>query len=68
MTGKPSYKQALIADILTFKNNPYSEAELSTLRTIKIQTILQDLVLSRGNPIQKMSDQERMLYSEMQWH
>lgn len=68
MTNKPSYKQALISEILTFKNNEYTEIELLRLRATACQSILSDLILSRGNPIQKMTSQEMMMYSEMQWH
>lgn len=68
MKTKPSYKQALIVEILSFKNNVYTEQELTSLRVIKVSEILSELVLSRGNPIQKMTSQEMMMYSEMQWH
>ena len=67
MNQKPSYKQALIVEILSFKNNVYSEIELLRLRDVKLSEILSELVLSRGEPIQKMSSQEMMYYNEIQW-
>lgn len=67
MNNKPSYKQALIVEILNFKNNVYTEIELLRLRDVKLSEILSELVLSRGEPIQKMSSQEMMYYNEIQW-
>ena len=67
MTNKPSYKQALIVEILSFKNNVYTEIELLRLRDVKLSEILSELVISRGEPIQKMSSQEMMYYNEIQW-
>lgn len=68
MSQKPSYKQALIVEILNFKNNAYTEQELTSLRLTMCEQLLAELVLSRGEPIQKMSSQEMMYYNEIQWH
>ncbi len=67
MSQKPSYKQALIVEILSFKNNVYTEQELTSLRLTMCEQLLSELVLSRGEPIQKMSSQEMMYYNEIQW-
>ena len=67
MSQRPSYKQALIVEILSFKNNVYTEQELTSLRLTMCEQLLSELVLSRGEPIQKMSSQEMMHYNEIQW-
>lgn len=68
MQSKQSYKQALIEVILNCPNNPYQESTLTTLRLIAIQMIHDELILSRGKPIEKMSEYDLQYYNEMQWH
>ena len=68
MKSKPSYKQALIEVILNCPNNPYDEKTLATLRLIAIQMIHDELILSRGKPITRMSEHDLQYYNEMQWH
>lgn len=62
-----SYKQALIDVILSCKNNPYTIVELESLRVYIVQQIHDNLMLSRGEPIQKLNTQEMMFYHEIQW-
>lgn len=49
-------KQALIEQILKSRNNPYPEKTLQKLKLLYIQQIHDDLLLSRGKPIDKMTD------------
>ena len=67
MSQKPSYKQALIEVILICPNNPYDEKTLTTLRLIAVQMVHDELILSRGEPIQKMSEHDLQYYDEIQW-
>jgi hypothetical protein len=55
---KKSYKDALIEVIMSCDNNPYPLVTLQKLKTMYVKIIHDDLLLSCGKPISKLSDDD----------
>lgn len=60
-------KQAFINTILRCDNNPYTREELESINLYGCQVLHDELMLSRGKPIKKLTEAELESWRERQF-